>query len=388
MARRSPNSRDGARLGDFFPEEFIELLTATGQNFIERIGPDLVRQATLRILLGDNVRSQTEPLTRQRIAEVGGALLAMFAKARSADAQFYDRLSALATEQLRSRHPPAWPAQWALGLTTKGVQNSLRGDGNALETYVSTFEEAISQAAQNLHSRLGPLELRIALGTPQPEGSATLGWQQALRLTTALGCAELAIRGSDKSRYGKLFERLVLGSVLSILGFTLSELHGRETCAREFWLSDASDERECDATAIIEPGQVARFDIGFIGIGNPEIVRDKLSRFAREIERGGLTSASSTFVIVDRYPTGTRANSRQLAEKSGTAILQMSMSLWPRDLARELHHRMGYTHPLSSYEDAEARAYITNAIEQVDVVRFVRGTQPESSSPLEGDEEA
>lgn len=253
----------------------------------------------------------------------------------------------------------------------------LRGDSGALNAYLRSFESAIAQAARNLESRLGPLDFRVSIGTSQGDARPALGWPQALRLVTVLGCAELAVRGSDKSRYGKLFERLVLGGVLSILDFALSALRSGRARRRVFWLSDATDERKCDATAIIEPGRVARFDIGFIGKGNPEIVRDKLSRFSREVERAGRMISSCAFVVIDRYPTGPHANTRELAEKSGATIIQMSMSLWPRELARALREKMGFMHPLADYDDAEAEAYITQAIERVDVLKFVTG-MPES----------
>lgn len=212
-------------LADLFPAAFRGLLTATGKEFIERTGADLVRQATLQVLLGHNVRTQTEPLTRQRIAEISGAIIAMFEQGRRIDAMFYSRLSQLALNQLRhgqGSRAATWPAKWVLGLTGKGFQNVLRSDHGAVSAFLDTLERALSQAAVNLQNALGPLQILIGINNPASPGRA-LGWSEALRLTTALGCAELAIRGSDKSRYGKLFERLVLGSVLSILGFSLSE---------------------------------------------------------------------------------------------------------------------------------------------------------------------
>lgn len=364
-------------LSDLFPPELRDLLTATGRHFIERIGPDLVRQSTLQVLLGHNVRTQTEPLTRQRIAEISGALIAMFERGRRQDPAFYSRLSALAVNQLgagggRGRDR-AWPAQWALGLTSKGVQNVLRNDVAAIEAFVTTLDSAIAQAGLSLESKLGPLSISLSLGAKQCTDPPRLGWSEVLRLTTAIGCAELAVRGSDKSRYGKLFERLVLGSVLTILGFRLGKRVGSTGTVLEFWLSDSSDDRECDATAIIRPGSIARFDIGFIGKGNPEIVRDKLSRFARDVEKQGRSTTSTTFVVIDRYPTGPKANSLRIAAQSGTPIIQMSMSLWPRELAREMREAVGYKHPLAEYNDTRARDYITKSMSKVDVMAFLQG---------------
>lgn len=385
MPKKSIVSRT---IAEFFPSQFRALLTATGKDFIERSGLDLVRHATLQVLLGHNVRTQTEPLTRQRIAEIGGALIAMFESGQRIDPQFYAQLSQAALTQLRQRgntREKVWPAQWVLGLTGKQVQNVLRSNDEALKAFIDTFERAIEQAANNLTQQLGELRLILEVGENHVTPPATLNWVDALRLTTTIGCAELAVRGSDKSRYGKLFERLVLGSALTMLGFDLAEKRAGDRSNKVFWLSDSSDDRECDATAIIKPGMIARFDIGFIGIGNPEIVRDKLSRFAREVERGERSTSSTTFVIVDRYPTGPNANSRQLAEKSGTALVQMSMSLWPRELAKEMKARVQHQHSLAGYDDANAEAYIRNAMSSMDVLSFLRGATENDESNSERD---
>ena len=369
--------------GDLFPEAFRELLSVSGRQFIERAGKELVREATLQVLLGHNVRTQTEPLTRQRIAEVGGAIIALFERGARESPEFFERMSRTAIDQLlngSNKREQVWPSQWSIGLTGKGVQNVLRGEQGDADAYLSSFETAISQASKNLRERLGELRLSIGIGSEHEHRALT--WTEALRLTTMLGCAELAIRGSEKSRYGKLFERLVLGSVLEMLGFTQTEPHSSKGRERVFWLSDSSDERECDATAIVRPGVVARFDIGFIGIGNPEIIRDKLSRFARQFEMHGRSAGSTTFVIVDRYPTGPRASSREMAERSGTALVQMSMSMWPRELARELRDRLGHEHPIATMSDAEVERRLRAGMRKIDLLGFL----PEIEQPDEESE--
>lgn len=381
--RESPSE-----LSAHFPQQMRELLTATGKHFIERVGPEMIRHSTLQVLLGHNVRTQTEPLTRQRIAEVGGAVVAMFEAGLRADPKFFDHVSTLAITQLNSanggRREKIWPAQWALGLTGKGMQNVLRSDPESLRAFIVGFEGAIDQAAANLESKLGPLQLRLSIGKSPLSDSPPLGWTETLRITTALGCAELAVRGSDKSRYGKLFERLVLGSALTILGFEFSAPQAGGKKSNLFWLSDSSDERECDATAIVRPGVLARFDIGFIGAGNPEIVRDKLSRFAREIERGGKRSSSTSFVIVDRYPTDPAASSLSLANRSGTSLIQMSMSLWPRELAKALTEKLGHKHPLAKLDDTKAKELIEKRMGSVDVMSFIDDLPDTEPAPEDG----
>jgi hypothetical protein len=131
---------------------------------------------------------------------------------------------------------------------------------------------------------------------------SALNWKDLTRLTTAIGATTLTIRGSEKSTYGKLFERLIMGSVLTILGFEHVENSQSPKIERVFWLSDSSDVRECDATIRLRPGKLARFDIGFIGKGNPEIMKDKLTRYANEVEQNGTANFSQTFIIVDKMP--------------------------------------------------------------------------------------
>jgi hypothetical protein len=135
----------------------------------------------------------------------------------------------------------------------------------------------------------------------------------------------------------------------------------------------------------VRPGTIAGFDIGFIGVGNPEIVRDKLSRFARSVETGRRQTSSTTFIVVDRIPSGPNASSRRLADRSGTALVQMSMSLWPRELARELAQRVQYRHPLASYGDAEVEAYIDKAMARMDVLAFLRRAAEDHEEANQGD---
>lgn len=40
------------------------MLTGTGKQFIERIGVETVRDVVVSVLMGENIRTRTEPLTR------------------------------------------------------------------------------------------------------------------------------------------------------------------------------------------------------------------------------------------------------------------------------------------------------------------------------------
>ena len=59
--------KSSATFGQHFPESFRDLLSASGKQFLERAGAEMVSEATIQVLLGNNIRTQTEPLTRQRI---------------------------------------------------------------------------------------------------------------------------------------------------------------------------------------------------------------------------------------------------------------------------------------------------------------------------------
>lgn len=51
-------------LDQLFPAGSRVLLTGTGKQFIERIGVETVRDVVVSVLMGENIRTRTEPLTR------------------------------------------------------------------------------------------------------------------------------------------------------------------------------------------------------------------------------------------------------------------------------------------------------------------------------------
>ncbi len=48
-------------LNDLFPEGGRILLTGSGQEFIQRIGVEAAKQVIINVLIGENIRKQTEP---------------------------------------------------------------------------------------------------------------------------------------------------------------------------------------------------------------------------------------------------------------------------------------------------------------------------------------
>ncbi|HPH97874.1 MAG TPA: CfrBI family restriction endonuclease [Anaerolineaceae bacterium] len=362
-------------IDDFFPEKGKLVLTANGKDFIERLGVETARHVVLGVLKGENIRTQTEPLTRRRVAIATGAIIYLFARGWGEIDGFTDNLSELALEQMdntsQSKKESFWPAQWLIGLTGKSIQNVLRSNPELRREYISDFNTAVEEASQRCQEDFGDISLNLGyfINEEYKQNIRPLSWRDITRLSTAIGAATLTIRGSEKSTYGKLFERLIMGSVLSILGF--EHVENGQSCKLEkvFWLSDSSDVRECDATIRLRPGKLVRFDIGFIGRGNPEIMKDKLSRYANEIEQNGSTYFSQTFIIVDKMPGTTKTLDSAL--KSGTEIVQMSMQYWALDLARKLKHRLNYDAEILSIPEAQINEYIEQKLRAIPILNFL-----------------
>jgi hypothetical protein len=222
----------------------------------------------------------------------------------------------------------------------------------------------------------GELTGRILL--PSGEKSE-LGWLFFAYLLNSAGAETLTIRGSEKSAYGKLFEKLVLGSVLEILGFRFVQSPEVGPNRRVFWLSSPGEKRESDATLLYEAGKGVRFDIGFIGRGNPEISLDKVTRFEREISLGHQKWYLATVIIVDRIGAGSRI--RELARQVDGPIVQMSLGYWPQDVARVLKERIGYGHELASMEQPAVREYLWNRLKKIAVLKYVQAPEQGAMGP-------
>lgn len=377
MPNREPTHKP--TINDLYPPGSRLLLTGGGKEFIERIGVEAVRQVVFGVLMGENVRAQTEPLSRRRIAQVSGAMVALFARGFIEVEDFAGQLSDMAVQQItasrKNDRASIWPAQWLIGLTGKAEQNVLRSSPAEREQYIADFEAAIEEAAAKCREEIGDLKMTLGFAEDSGGRRVELDWTDITRLTTAIGSQTLTIRGSDKSMYGKLFERLILGSFLTILGFERVNPATNTKTAKVFWLSDSSDLRESDATLLLQPGKLARFDIGFIGPGNSEISKDKLSRYAREVERTGGLHSSVTFIVVDRLP---RSGKTEAAARAiGAEIVQMSMRYWPRDLADRLGKRLGFEHELQTMPDDEIGGYLKAKLEAIPIQDFLIGVTPE-----------
>ncbi|MFZ0548861.1 MAG: CfrBI family restriction endonuclease, partial [Candidatus Promineifilaceae bacterium] len=350
-------------------DESKALLTSSGAELIKEIGIDTARSVVLDVLSGQNLRDSTEMITRRRLSLLNAATVQMILKGSSIQTDFIEKLPEIAERILKQKRlskDERWMAQWVLGLTDKASQNVLRDDASLLTEYRERYEAVYRETIAKTIAGYGILEGTV---TVNKEYVTDLSWNFMLYLLGTIGAQTLTIRGSEKSVYGKLFERLVLGSLLHILGFEYTGTGSAARFRREFWLSSQGERRESDATALWEAGKGARFDIGFIGRGNPEISLDKVTRFAREVELGRSTWYKATIIIVDRVGKGSRI--KDLANRAGGDIVQMSLAYWPQEVAQILHNRMGFDHPLVTMPRPEIQTYLTQAMETVPLEQFL-----------------
>ena len=354
---------------DLMSDEARDLLSLSGSDLVQHIGWDVVRGVVYDVLTGRNLRDSTEMLTRRRLALLNASLVSLFLKGTNLSANFVERLPDLAAvtlQQKRLRKAERWLAQWMLGLNDKAFQNVLRDKPEALDAYKERYIAVCREAIANCETEHGTLSGHLELSSG---AKAELNWTFFVYLLTATGAQTLAIRGSEKSTYGKLFERLVLGSLLYILGFEMVSPEQPDKLERVFWLSSRGEKRESDATLLYEAGKGVRFDIGFIGQGNPEISLDKVSRFEREMQLGHSQWYMATIILVDRI--GRKSRIVRLAQEIGGTIIQMSMGYWPQQVAQVLHQEIGFEHELLTMDESQIADYLKSRLQQVPLQDFI-----------------
>lgn len=360
-------------LSDYIPKECLAYVRASGKELLNRIGHDELRDIVAGVLCGENIRAVTEPLTKRRIAILNAAILVTLVRA-SEDMSPRELLEQAQREcrSLSLNDPRRAVLMWILGLTEKQVQNVLRSNDGAWSDFVHAAARVVDDAAQHSTDAFGPLEWTLEMAGH----TAHWNWLWAHTLMVPIGSQTLATRGSEKSIYGKFLEKLVMGSVLEILGFSFDgERSGRDMT---YWLNERGERRESDATALVGEQQGVRFDIGFIGPGNPEITLDKVSRFERVAEIAGNPFDLSTVIIVDRIAAGSSIVDQ--AEVIDGRIIQMSSSLWAKDLDDILCESCAVyerTFPLG-VRSADIRRLVSERMRQADLQRLLHAVGNEN----------
>ncbi|MBF0338589.1 MAG: CfrBI family restriction endonuclease [Nitrospirae bacterium] len=364
-------TRELDNLAALMPKEGLEVFNAEGSHFIKQIGIETVKQVIHAVLCGENLRNSTEKLTRKRISILNGSTIIMFLKGCQNTDDFIETSIKSASERLKNgilNKNDKWILNWLLGLTEKAVQNILRDDPEKFINYITEFDNTLTNVAHDFQKIYGELECKLSLPGFDTQ---TLGWKNIIHILSVVGAQTLTIRGSEKSTYGKLFERLILGSLLHILGFKLVDHNQKEkSFDKVFWLSQRSEKRESDATLIYKAGKGIRFDIGFIGRGNTEISLDKVSRFDKELKYGRSTHFMATFIIVDKIGEGSRIY--EMAKKIDGTIIQMSMSYWIKLIAEELNKVLKYKHEILNIPNEKLHSYLNEKMKNVPVESFLK----------------
>lgn len=350
-----------------YPQSGKDILSHSGKNLIKSVGEATIKEAICATLCGENLRDSTEGLTRKRLILSNGSLLMLFLKGCQSEKDFLQELTKKSVEEIKGSHnkQDRWIMQWLVGLTDKQVQNVLRDNPVKLDKYRVELDENIQEALSTLSKDFGNLKGVISFDGK----SINIDWKFFSYLFTAIGSQTLTIRGAEKSLYGKLFGNLILGTILTAFGFEKVDIKNPKKFEKVFWLSERQDKRESDATLIYKPGKGVRFDIGFIGRGNPEISLDKVSRFEREIEFGRNKHFLATFIIVDKV--GEKSRVYEMAKQIDGTVIQMSMSYWPRELASQLSVKLGFQHEATSMNDQQINNFIKESVNKIDVSRFV-----------------
>ncbi len=355
-------------LSSQIPEIGRNLTKFTGKELIDKVGNEVINEVVTSILCGGNVRALTEGLTQRRILISNASLFLTYLKGSKLFANFETNFNSIVFKELLENRLKAEDKvflQWFIGLTGKSIQNVLRSNPDEVEKHLKEFDERLRYSSKEIIKELGDISTTITID----KTNYLLKWPALLQIFYAIGTQTLAIRGSEKSMYGKLFEKLILGSVLEILGFKQIDPNKSNQSKKVFWLSQRESKRESDATILIKPGIGARFDLGFIGPGNSEISLDKVSRFEREMNHGRQLHYMSTIILVDRIGEGSRIV--EMAKEINGTIIQMSMTYWVKEVAQVLSEKLDFKHPILKMKPDQSLEFIEREMKKVDLKAFM-----------------
>ena len=341
---------------------------ATRSAFIDMVGEDGLKDIIRNVFLGGNVRDTTEFITQKRLMRSFATTYELFIKHLADEIgdlpslmdSIYDEMCTIPGKNRKTLY------YWLLGLTKKGFDNIVRTQEN-LEDYKDSFSSSMLETASDIRENFGEVSGSLKLG----EKEVPVTWELLMMLSICLSAQTLTLRGSEKSMNGKLFERLVLGTLLTIMDFQYCPAPPTEVDAdrKLFWLSNMDpNERETDATLIYH-GRAVSIDIGFIGKGNPEISLDKVTRFNRYKEIGGVDHTMKTIIIVD-----TIAENSDLPNKAahvGGIVLQMIRPDWIVTFAKKICSIFGIDHPLQHKTAEELDAYLRPLMADLNIRTFV-----------------
>lgn len=359
---------DKIMIYDSFDELGKSNIKSTRTDFTSTTGVDGMKDIIRKVLVGGNVRDITEFITQRRLISSYAAMIDLFVntlKLKTENVQEYSDFVARDLGRAKGSEPKTLDL-WLMGLTKKGLDNIVRDETN-LVGYKDSFAISTSETIADVQEKFGELS-----GTLQLNGvEMPLNWNTLSLMCIALGSQTLSIRGSAKSMNGKLFEKLILGSLLTIMGFSYRATPPThvEKSDKLFWLSNMDEnERETDAT-LVNNGIALSIDIGFIGKGNPEISLDKVTRFNRYKQIAGMGHEMKTIIIVDTVAENSDLFNK--ADRVDGIVLQMSQNSWAIDFAKAVCKIFSIQHPLSSLRIDELDSYLRREITNVNINAFI-----------------
>mgnify|MGYP005867320305 CR=1 FL=1 len=342
-------------------------IKATRSDFTDTVGEEGIKDIIRKVFTGGNVRDTTEFITQRRLLSSYAATCELFIKYLHKDiSELHKFIQTISSEYDLSRSIEQKTFYlWMLGLTKKGYDNIVRDN---FADYQKSFLQSIQDTEEDIRNHFGELSGTIELA----EKKIPVNWNFLLLLSLCLGSQTLSIRGSAKSMNGKLFEKLLLGTLLSIMGFKFlpePPFVGFKKTDKLFWLSNMDEnERETDATLVFN-GIAISIDIGFIGKGNPEISLDKVTRFNRYKQISGIGHQMKTIIIVD-----TVAENSDLIHKAKRVdgvVLQMIKPDWTILFAKEVCKIFDIDHPLKHKSINELDAYFRSEMKYISVEQYL-----------------
>lgn len=132
------------------------------------------------------------------------------------------------------------------------------------------------------------------------------------------GSATLYIRGSDKSKVGKVLEGVIVRSILNILGLKENE---------DFWMNIDRDElveRETDCEIRTKRGRI-RVEVGLISSGNQEVIEDKINRVGKQ----GVVLFDKVGTNTRIYTTAENHNVKLIQIRANQPLVEMYRHLKP-----------------------------------------------------------
>ncbi len=355
------------RLFEYYNELGRDNIKATSTDFTKAVGEDGIKDIIRKVFMGGNVRDITEFITQRRLLNSYFAMLDLYLKYLGDYADDPESFAEMVGDDLKkAKGNEKILDLWLLGLTKKGLDNIVRTEAN-IEEYQYSFSSSLLDVVGDLKETYGEISGTIEVNNKK----LNVDWNMLSLLFIAMGSQTLSIRGSAKSMNGKMFEKLVLGSLLTIIGFHYLSAPPSilEKTKKYFWLSNMDEnERETDAILVYN-GKAISIDIGFIGKGNPEITLDKVTRFNAYKQIGGIPHDMATIIIVDTVAPNSDLFNK--ASRVNGCVFQMKEPNWTINFAKTISKIFEFETDLSNKNLKELPDYFKECLDKIDITNFI-----------------